>query len=103
MGHIFPEKVNSFQSPGAYESMNCRICGDKNNVKRNINTPTSFAESMAKRSHYVDMFSCSNNDKKWHQHAMALSTYISEIPSKKVKDLVQMELDEVLARREMPR
>lgn len=58
--------------PGKLERAECRVCGAEMTVTRNVDGPTSMAESMAGRSHLHDSFACPNVQEDWHAQARSL-------------------------------
>jgi hypothetical protein len=51
------------------ESMYCDVCNAKMDVTRGVFGPTGFAESMAKKGHLYDLFTCPDKDADWHKQA----------------------------------
>lgn len=61
-----------FPDPGAYESMNCRVCGARCDVTRARIGPSSFAETVLHAERPHDRFICPHADLSWHNDALQL-------------------------------
>lgn len=83
--------------PGTKESVLCHVCNSECEVTRGAHGPTSFASAMAKKHREHDFFVCPHADAAWHEQALDLVTAIEESPSKRVAQLMQQDLDELLA------
>ena len=81
---------------GTVESMKCKVCKTKMDVKKNVDTATSYVERLSGISREVDIFTCPHSEENWHQQAMALRKFVSDTPSATLAMLVQRELDNVL-------
>jgi hypothetical protein len=75
--------------------MNCRACGDNMDVKRNVNGPTSWAESMGKGKHLHDCFTCPNAGLDWHDQLIALDRELRKTSSNLVAKMIEAEIKEV--------
>ena len=78
------------------EEMHCRVCGAKCEVSRDIEGAVSMATSMAGIKVKHDQFSCPNYDKDWHYKAYKLIREIEETHSKRLKELIRKDLNEIL-------
>lgn len=67
--------------PGEFEELSCRVCGEKLDVRRNVEGPTSSVEAMAGRKHLHDSFTCKNSNEKWHRQALSLFKLAEDTPS----------------------
>ena len=85
-----------YEEPGKVEEIRCRVCGTECKVDRNVLGPTGIASAISGRHNYHDQFVCPNTEKKWHYKALKLFVAIEEMPSKRVSDLIQEDLDELL-------
>lgn len=83
-------------APGEVESMLCRVCAEKMQVRRNVNGPTGFAEAIAGSKHLHDAFACPNSGHDWHDQAIELMEAIDETPSRTIADLIKAELKQVV-------
>jgi hypothetical protein len=83
--------------PGEQESMNCGACGQPMKVQRDCTGPTGWAEAIAGGGHPHDSFTCHNSDKKWHAKLVELVVYRNHLPSKKLRAIVDSEIEEIKA------
>jgi hypothetical protein len=68
-------------------------------VKRNTYGPTCFAEAVAGKSRHHDRFCCRHTQEAWHRQALELLLSLEKTPSKRVKALIRMDLDDLLKTR----
>lgn len=85
---------------GTVEKMNCPVCGDEMKVTRGVNGPTGTIEAMAGMRHLHDSFSCLNFDKPWHIQVIRMREYRRKLPSKRLREIIEQEIMEVLASRQ---
>ena len=85
-----------YTEPGSSEEINCSVCGTKCNVERNIYGPSSWLCAMAKNYSYHDIFTCPHAGKEWHKQALDLILAIKETPSKRVVQLMKLDLEDLL-------
>lgn len=85
--------------PGKVDSMTCRVCGSNMNLKRNVNGPTGWAESVGGGKHLHDTFSCSFAGEKWHDQALRLKKLAEETPSFEIQKIYEKEADEIIETR----
>ena len=76
--------------------MHCRVCGAKCNVKRNVYGPSCFAAAVAKKYRHHDHFFCPHSDKAWHRQALELVRELEKTPSKRVREMIRMDLEDLL-------
>jgi len=88
-----------FSKPDEYLVQYCPTCGDEMNVRRGVFGPTSWSEAMARRGHLHDQFYCPNAETAWHVHAVELRKEADETASRKVRKMIEQELDELLRTR----
>jgi hypothetical protein len=81
--------------PGTQIDMFCKACRDKMDVERNVNGPTSWAESMGKGKHLHDKFICPNSGEDWHDQLIALDKEMRKTSSSQVAALIESEIEEV--------
>src|SRR5688572_27744985 len=87
---------DSFSSdPGTVSSGNCLACGVVLDVKRNVDGPTSWAEAVGKKSHLHDSFTCPNAGEDWHTQLIKLMEYRKSLPSRRLRDIIDGEIDEL--------
>jgi len=77
---------------GSEEEKYCRVCNQKMKVERNAYGKTSMFGSPK----YHDQFTCNDSDEKWHRQALALRLGIEKTPSKRISELLEKDLEEVL-------
>ena len=56
--------------PDTVDQMHCKVCGTLCNVDRSLHGPTGFAESLARRGHWLDRFVRPHTGKSWHYEVM---------------------------------
>lgn len=84
--------------PGTVDSMDCRVCGSRMNVERNVLGPTNAFDGMAGYRHYRDYFVCPHADEDWHQHATALAIESDAFASRSLRAMVAAELQDFVAK-----
>jgi hypothetical protein len=82
--------------PGTVDTATCGICGALMTVERDQFGPTGFAEAMAHKGHAFDFFECPHLAEAWHKQIDALQQEIEDTPSRKLADMMQSEVDEIL-------
>jgi hypothetical protein len=86
-----------FSEPGATtDERHCRICRTACTVTRNLLGPTSFAEAMSHKNHLHDRFQCPHSEEEWHEQALLLVQEIERTPSKRLADLMRLDLQDLL-------
>lgn len=88
-----------FSDPGEFNELSCDICGEKMDVTRNVNGPTSFAAAMGEISRLHDSFNCPFREDMWHKQACKLKAEARRNPSKRLADIMMSEMTEVLTTR----
>jgi hypothetical protein len=83
--------------PGSSEELNCSVCGTKCDIERNIYGPSGWIAAMGKVSSYHDIFTCPHAGKEWHEQALKLVLVIEETPSKRVLELMRLDLGDLLS------
>jgi hypothetical protein len=83
--------------PDTVEEMYCVICGSKSDVERSLLGPTSGAMAMAKRGKWHDRFTCPHVDQPWHLQACDLYLEIKKTPSKRLAELMELDLEDILS------
>lgn len=92
---------HSFGDPNKVEERICGVCGSKCKIiSKNVNGPTGWAESMSGRKHLHDVYECPYYRSEAHKDAYELIREMGRTASKRVRELIKMDLDELLA--EMP-
>ena len=88
--------------PGSKEQMYCAVCNSECDVRRDVYGPTGFASAMAKKYTLHDAFACPHADEEWHELAVRLVLAIEDMPSRRVADLMRLDLQDLLAEHGMP-
>jgi hypothetical protein len=86
-----------FLEPGAAQEMSCRVCDSKCTVRRNVYGPTGFVAAIGKKQKLHDVFTCPHAGEAWHDQARRLQHVIEAMPSKRVAELMRLDLEELLA------
>ncbi len=86
-----------YAKPGTVSEQQCRVCSAFCDANRNVYGPMSFAAAVGKKFDHSDVFVCPNAGEAWHEQALKLVLSIEETPSKRVAELMQLDLDELLA------
>jgi hypothetical protein len=94
---------HSFGDPGTGEVRLCGVCGTKCVVERNVNGPTSWAGAMAGHKRLHDVFKCPHYDFEWHKTAYRLAKEMVATASKRLRALIEADLDELVAENLKPR
>jgi len=82
--------------PNAYKSLECNICGTECLVERNLPAKSGFIAAMGRMDKPRDEFSCPNLDEEWHKQAVNLVLEIEKTPSKRLAQLMQQDLEDLL-------
>jgi hypothetical protein len=82
--------------PGSVKEMYCHVCHNQCKVTRNVYGPTSFVAAMAKKYRYHDVFECPHRDEEWHEQALRIVLAIEESPSKRIAELMKLDLEDLL-------
>lgn len=81
--------------PGKFKEMECAVCRDKMDVRRNVNGPTGMAEAMGGGKHLHDSFSCPNSGEDWHDQLIALDKELRKTSSSAIAAILEKEIEEV--------
>ena len=71
----------------------------KCDVERNCYGPTGFAEAVGGIGHLHDCFTCPHRDEDWHCYASQLIAQKYECASRRVRELIDLDLKEALTTR----
>lgn len=85
-----------FTEPGQAADMTCAVCGTRCTVIRNAIGPTGWASAMGGSEVLHDRFECPNSDEEWHYKAIELMIEIEKCPSKRLIDLMKLDLEDLL-------
>jgi hypothetical protein len=83
-------------TPGKVIELLCRVCGTKCNVKRDVYEPDNFGMALAQKADLFDTFICPNTEMEWHKKAMELLMAIKKTPSKRLVELMRLDLMDLL-------
>ena len=84
------------RQPGEVAEMHCRVCGALCEVRRDVMGPTSFGASMARIKKAHDVFQCPNAAQDWHGQATELLQAMEDSPSKRLVELMRLDLQDLL-------
>ncbi|WP_417380090.1 hypothetical protein [Gimesia sp.] len=96
---LFSGKQCLYTKPGERSELYCPICDTKCEVKRNCYGPTCFAEAVGGLGHLHDGFTCPHRDEDWHHYASQLIDQKHKCASRRLQDLIDLDLQETLTRR----
>jgi hypothetical protein len=97
MNNRMSEGCDTFMpSPGTYGTMECGVCGETCDVKRDINGPTSWAGAMSGTPRDHDLFTCPNREKSWHIHALNLFKEMNSSFSPSLRRIMQQDFNEII-------
>ena len=82
--------------PGIIETWRCRVCDEDTHVTRNLNGPTSLAESLAGMKHLHDRFTCPHVDKDWHEQVLHLKKEQEKTKSPSLKKILEEDIRKIL-------
>ena len=86
----------SFGDPGTTETRYCGVCGVECVIERNVNSPTSWAGAMTGHKWLHDVFRCSHYGSEWHNAAHKLTKEMMATTSKRLRALIELDLDELV-------
>jgi len=81
--------------PGVLEKCACRVCGEDCEVKRNVNGPTSWAESVGGMKHLHDFFVCKHVQEDWHIQIRSLKQEQENTKSSAIKEILEAEIAQI--------
>lgn len=82
--------------PGTEDQVECRVCGTVCDVTRDVYGPTSWATAGASSFKCHDAFVCPHADEGWHDQALELVHAIEDMPSKRVAELMKLDLEDLI-------
>ena len=85
-----------YTKPNSVSEKYCNVCGKKCDVNKKVYGSSSFSTAMGKKYDFHDIFVCPNAGKKWHELALKLVLSIEETPSKRVAELMKLDLNDLL-------
>ncbi len=81
---------------GRETEIKCKVCGTICIVSRDVFGPTSWASAMGKKNSKHDRFQCPHIDKEWHKKALHLIEEIEKCPSKRVANIMRIDLLDII-------
>lgn len=85
-----------FANPGKETEMKCKVCGTICIVTKDMFGPTSWASALGKKYSKHDRFKCPHIGKEWHKKALKLFEEIEKCPSRRLSELMKVDLQEIL-------
>ncbi|MHB9033076.1 MAG: hypothetical protein ACYC6L_08510 [Anaerolineae bacterium] len=86
-------------SPGLLTELRCPVCGGLCRVERNRPGLPGVAAAMGGISHPHDRFTCPDDDQVWHCQAFDLIRELQKTASRRLAELIRLDLEETLAER----
>lgn len=85
-----------YAEPDTLDEVRCRVCGATCDEKRGVPTASSFAESLSGSNRIRDVFTCPHAATEWHVLALKLVQEIERTPSKRLAELMRLDLRDLL-------
>jgi hypothetical protein len=82
--------------PDQLKQWKCRVSGAEATVSRGVYGPLSWASAVEKHFRHHDAFVCPFTDEEWHRQAYRLIAAMEETPSKRIAQLMQQDLEDLL-------
>jgi hypothetical protein len=82
--------------PGKVDEIYCEVCLTKCSVTRNWNLYTNVWIGKGLGKVTVDRFSCPHSHEPWHNDAIALIKEHGQTNSKRLKELIKLDINDVL-------
>lgn len=82
--------------PHTHEEMPCQVCGTACDVTRDHAPMANWAGSMFGMGKPHDRFMCPNYWEEWHQQAERLRMEIERTPSRRIAELLALDLADIL-------
>jgi len=92
-----------YGKPGTTPDQHCGVCGTECVIERNVDGPTSWAGAMTGHTWFHDVFKCPHYDTRWHSTAYRLAKEMMATASKRLRALIEADLDELLLENLPPR
>jgi hypothetical protein len=86
-----------YVKPGEALEKACGVCGTNCDRNEKVYGAASFAAAVGKKYDFHDVFVCPHAGQEWHEQALRLVLAIGETPSKRVADLMKLDLADLLA------
>jgi hypothetical protein len=85
-----------YPDAGKEKEMKCQACFQVMDVSRNVKK-THGRYGPLKKNRIVDAFTCLSSGTDWHNQVIELRKYSSSIPSRKLSNIVDEEIAEILS------
>jgi hypothetical protein len=85
-----------FAAPGKIDEIDCNVCGTKCVATRNAMGPTHWGSAVAHQDVLHDRFECPHTEEEWHGTALKLVEAIQGTPSKRLAELMRLDLEDIL-------
>lgn len=92
-----------YGKPGSAPDERCGVCGMECVVERNIDGPTSWASAMTGHHRLHNVFRCPHYGSEWHKLAYRLTKECAATASKRLRVLIELDLDDLVAENLRPR
>ena len=83
--------------PGTVNEARCNLCGATCTIERNRVGPTSWAAAMGRINTHHDAIRCPHEGTDWHLRAEEIRFAMSQMPSPRVRALMEQDLAELLS------
>ena len=87
--------VDCFQTrPNTHVSLNCRACGTKMNVRREVMVQTGPYHPKSLN----DVFTCPHSNNNWHDKVVSIYQEMSRTSSPSMKNLFEKDIQDIMRR-----
>lgn len=92
-----PNGLDAFATPPHQEAtIACRVCGATCDVTRDIDPVPSYVRGLMNLNRPHDYFLCPHGEEDWHRAAHRLAAEMRGTASRRVADLIRLDLEEFL-------
>jgi ribosomal protein L37E len=88
------------EDAGTFEYQNCRVCGEKFDVAKDILSATSVGEARIGKKHLHDEMTCRNSGQDWHDQALCILIEAEKTASTKLAGLLRAEALELVTKKQ---
>jgi hypothetical protein len=86
-----------YAEPGTLGEVRCQVCGAACDERRGVPASAGFAESISGSKRIRDVFTCPHAATEWHVLALKLVQEIERTPSKRIAELMRLDLRDLLS------